>query len=226
MTIALSAHRDDRVGRHRAGEHAVLPAEALQALAEHLEEARVGVEHGNAHVRAAESGGRALELPAGGGRFRHRGPSLVIAPGRCSCRKRPVHRIFTRCQRRIPRPATNAQASRASRMKPPASSHQSADPATALRIAGDADGDRDPDRQGPRLAQDELAHRAHQAAATSTRDGRPPRAPASTRTAACETRARSPARSAARRRRAASRRPGPRRRRTSRTSSARARRRT
>src|SRR4029078_9881731 len=46
--------------------------------------------------------------------------------------------------------------------------------------SGDADGDRDPDRQDPGLPQDELAHRAHQAAAFSTRDGRPPPPPAST----------------------------------------------
>src|SRR6476646_6037819 len=52
--------------------------------------------------------------------------------------------------------------------------------------SGDADGDRDPDRQDPRLPQDELAHRAHQAAASSTRGRRPPRAPASIRTAAWE----------------------------------------
>ena len=76
----VEAHRDDGVGRHRAGEHAVLPAEALQALAEHLEEAGVGVQHGDAHVRAAESGGRALELPAGGDRFLHRGASLIVGP--------------------------------------------------------------------------------------------------------------------------------------------------
>ena len=40
-------HRDDRLGGHRAGEHAVLPAEAVQALAEHLDEAAVAVEHGD-----------------------------------------------------------------------------------------------------------------------------------------------------------------------------------
>ncbi len=45
------AHRDDRVGGHRAREHAVLPAEAVQALAEHLDEAAVAVEDGDAQGR-------------------------------------------------------------------------------------------------------------------------------------------------------------------------------
>src|SRR3954454_6049866 len=51
---------------------------------------------------------------------------------------------------------------------------------------GDSHGDDDADRQRPRLAQDELADRPHHAAA-SVDAGRPPPAPASTRTAPCDT---------------------------------------
>src|SRR3954470_12166536 len=51
---------------------------------------------------------------------------------------------------------------------------------------GDPHGDEDADRQRPRLAQDELADRPHHAAA-SVDAGRPPPAPASTRTAPCDT---------------------------------------
>src|SRR3954454_9976289 len=51
---------------------------------------------------------------------------------------------------------------------------------------GDPHGDEDPDRQRPRLAEDELAQRPHHAAA-SVDAGRPPPAPARTRTAPCDT---------------------------------------
>ena len=44
MHDRVQPHGDDRVERHRAGEHAVLPAGALEALGEHLQEARVGVQ--------------------------------------------------------------------------------------------------------------------------------------------------------------------------------------
>ncbi len=42
------AHRDDGVGRDRAREHTVLPAETVHALAENLDEAAVAVEHRDA----------------------------------------------------------------------------------------------------------------------------------------------------------------------------------
>src|SRR3954469_3959541 len=51
---------------------------------------------------------------------------------------------------------------------------------------GDPHGDEDPDRQRPRLAEDELAQRPHHAAA-SVDAGRPPPVPASTRTAPWDT---------------------------------------
>jgi hypothetical protein len=41
----VQPHRDDRVERNRAREHAVLPARALDAIRQHLQEARVRVEH-------------------------------------------------------------------------------------------------------------------------------------------------------------------------------------
>ena len=42
------AHRDERVDRRRAAEDPVLPAKALHALAEHLQEPGVGVDDGDA----------------------------------------------------------------------------------------------------------------------------------------------------------------------------------
>ena len=56
-----------------AGQHAVLPAETLEALAEDLEEARVGVEDGDAQGRGRSFGGRTLLIPVGGSGSRHRG---------------------------------------------------------------------------------------------------------------------------------------------------------
>ena len=53
-----------------AREHAVLPAEPLQALAEHLQEAGVGVQHGDAHVRTgvwwpgSRASGRRRSVPS------------------------------------------------------------------------------------------------------------------------------------------------------------------
>jgi hypothetical protein len=45
------AHRDDRVGGHRACQHAVLPAEAVKTLAQNLDESAVAVEHCDAQRR-------------------------------------------------------------------------------------------------------------------------------------------------------------------------------
>jgi len=42
-----------------AREHAVLPTQALQALGQHLEEPRIGVQDGDAQWRAAGGGSRA-----------------------------------------------------------------------------------------------------------------------------------------------------------------------
>ena len=61
------AHRDDLLDRDRAGERAVLPAEAVQALAEDLEEPGVGVDDGDAQRRAA--GGRRPDGPCRGERW-------------------------------------------------------------------------------------------------------------------------------------------------------------
>ena len=67
------AHRDDGVGRHRAGEHPVLPGEAVQALAEHLDEAAVAIEHGDA---------KGCRWAAGGVRCRWRAPRASGAHAR------------------------------------------------------------------------------------------------------------------------------------------------
>jgi hypothetical protein len=44
----VEPHRDDRIERDRARQHAVLPADALEPLAEHLEESGIGVQDGQA----------------------------------------------------------------------------------------------------------------------------------------------------------------------------------
>ena len=51
------AHRDDGIGRDRAREHAVLPAEAVQALAEDLDEAAVAIEDGDPQGRRSDGAG-------------------------------------------------------------------------------------------------------------------------------------------------------------------------
>ena len=55
----VEPHRDQRVQRHRRGEHAVRPAHAFQALAEHLQEAGIRIDHRQADAGLPWSG----ELP-------------------------------------------------------------------------------------------------------------------------------------------------------------------
>ena len=57
----VQAHGHDGVDGNRAGEHAMLPGQTLQALGQHLQEARVGVDDGEPERRGV--GGR--------GPFRH-----------------------------------------------------------------------------------------------------------------------------------------------------------
>ena len=65
------AHRGDRVGRYGSGEHAVLPGETVQTLAQYLDEATVAVEHRNAQRAGAWGAGR-RRLLRGADTFRHR----------------------------------------------------------------------------------------------------------------------------------------------------------
>src|SRR3954470_1776154 len=221
----VQPHGDAHVGRAGAGEHAVPPAEPLEALSEHLEEPRVGVEHGDAQLRAAEGGSRA-ELPAGGGDpFRHVRAQSSGRRGGLACRKAPVHRFNTCAQRRNPRPATKAPAKSASRTKPPASSHQSADPAAALRTAAIPTATKIPigsAHVSPRTSLRSVRITPPPRSTPAARRPRPrgPAPPPATRAARPRAQAGAPHRPGASPRRA------PPRRRTSRTSSARARRRT
>ena len=59
----VEAHRDERVDRHGAGEHAVLPAGGVEPVGEHLQEAGVGVEH----RRGARAAGRSWSPSLAGG---------------------------------------------------------------------------------------------------------------------------------------------------------------
>ena len=65
----VEPHRHERVDRHRAREHAVLPAGSVESVREYLQEARVGVEHAEAHGWLA-GGGRHLS-PENSGMGRH-----------------------------------------------------------------------------------------------------------------------------------------------------------
>ena len=56
----VQPQRDHRIQRHRRGEHAVLPAHALQPLAQHLQEAGVGIDHRQADRRLPRGAGAPL----------------------------------------------------------------------------------------------------------------------------------------------------------------------
>ena len=53
------AHRDEALDRHGTGQHDVLPAEAVEALAEYLDESCVAVTYGDAQ-RRCDDGGRSV----------------------------------------------------------------------------------------------------------------------------------------------------------------------
>ena len=64
----VEPHRHERVGRHGAREHAVLPARGVEPVREHLQEARVGIEH----RRGARVAGRSVDAIA---------QRRIVAPG-------------------------------------------------------------------------------------------------------------------------------------------------
>src|SRR5213075_1250632 len=133
------AHRDNGVNGDRAREHAMLPAQPFEALAEHLQESRVGVEHRDAQRRAGGSGARAIQVRPGGGEIRHRDASVLAARDAEGGVTAVYYRIFTapnraKCadqrggRRRTATPSAVASSPKSS--QPPASRHQPDGPAT------------------------------------------------------------------------------------------------
>src|SRR3954471_23381519 len=60
--------------------HPVLPSEALEPLAQHLQKARIGVEHRHAQLRAGRRQTRACNRERVGSPFLRRGASLEGGP--------------------------------------------------------------------------------------------------------------------------------------------------
>jgi hypothetical protein len=79
------AHRADDFGGYRAAQHPMLPAQTVEALAEHLEETAVTVEHGDAKRRDRRRRGAAsvwLATLLGASAIHHRVPQSM-APWSC-----------------------------------------------------------------------------------------------------------------------------------------------
>ena len=110
------SHRDDRVGGHRAGEHAVLPAEAIQSLAQDLDEAAVAIQYGDTQRSACRGGGASVRCPPrlGADAFRHRAAEVYANRGACRRAARDkCHRMFTGGSLiRKKRPSSDARAPR------------------------------------------------------------------------------------------------------------------
>src|SRR6478736_2556536 len=168
----VEPHGHDGVDRDRASEDAVLPREALQPLAEDLQEPRIGVDDGHPERRGA-GGGRAVKVVRGGGDpFRHCARSLFTVRAITHRAGRGSQILHSPKKPRFPQLAANGDAEGcgeqheeqpAARHPPPAvGPGQQADRARDRQGAGDAGG------QDPGLAEHELAQRPH--AATSVRE--------------------------------------------------------
>ena len=81
----VEAHRHDRVDGDRAGQHAVLPGQALEPLGQHLQEARVGVDDAKSQRRDV----------GGGGPFRHGASQCIAKADTASPPSSPGHSFFT-----------------------------------------------------------------------------------------------------------------------------------
>ena len=96
-TSADEAHRADRLGRDGAGEHAVLPAEPVEALGEHLDEAAVAVQNGDPQWRGCRGGAASFRWAPllGADGFHHRWLQSKQISGRDVASSDDSHRIFT-----------------------------------------------------------------------------------------------------------------------------------